>query len=53
VTKISQGTFEQQRRPRFGNACIGGEHEDYYDPDVHIYNDVVVLGPGGEIEIYG
>jgi len=33
--------------------CIGGEHEDYYDPDFHIYNDVVVFGPGGEIEIYG
>ncbi len=33
--------------------CIGGEHEDYYDPDFHIYNDVVVFGPEGEIEIYG
>ena len=33
--------------------CIGGEHEDYYDPDFYIYNDVVVLGSGGEIEIYG
>ena len=33
--------------------CIGGEHEDYYDPDFHISNDVVVFGPGGEIEIYG
>lgn len=34
-------------------VCIGGEHEDYYDPDFCIYNDVVVLGPGDEIEIYG
>lgn len=33
--------------------CIGGEHEDSYDPDFHIYNDVVVFGPEGEIEIYG
>jgi hypothetical protein len=33
--------------------CIGGEHEDYYDPDFHIYNDVVVFGPEGEVEIYG
>jgi hypothetical protein len=34
-------------------VCIGGEHEDYYDPDFNIYNDVVVLGPAGQIEIYG
>lgn len=33
--------------------CIGGEHEDYFDPDFHIYNDVVVFGPHGEIEIFG
>jgi len=32
---------------------IGGEHEDYYDPDFHIYNDVIVFGPDDEIEIYG
>jgi hypothetical protein len=32
--------------------CIGGEHEDYYDPDFHIYNDVVVFGPEDKIEIY-
>jgi len=24
---------------------VGGEHEDYYDPDFKIYNDVVVLRP--------
>lgn len=33
--------------------CIGGEHEDYYDPDFHIYNDLVVFRVDGEIEIYG
>src|SRR5882762_4205433 len=33
--------------------CVGGEHEDYYDPDFCIYNDVVVLGPYDQIEIYG
>ncbi len=43
--------------------CIGGEHEDFYDVDFFIYNDVVVLRPApgetditetsGEIEIYG
>lgn len=32
---------------------IGGEHEDFYDPDFHIYNDVVAVGPRGQIEIYG
>jgi hypothetical protein len=26
---------------------IGGEHEDYYDPDFFIYNDVVVVQPDG------
>jgi hypothetical protein len=34
-------------------VCVGGEHEDFYDPDFCIYNDVVVLRPDGEIEIYG
>jgi hypothetical protein len=34
-------------------VCIGGEHEDFYDPDFYIYNDVVVLGPAAEIEIFG
>lgn len=43
--------------------CIGGEHEDWYDPDFCIYNDVVVLRPddgketvdmeSGRVEIYG
>ncbi|MFN8466025.1 MAG: hypothetical protein U0X20_10760 [Caldilineaceae bacterium] len=36
---------------------IAGEHEDWYDPDFHIYNDVVVIradkGSDQEIEIYG
>jgi len=32
---------------------IAGEHEDYYDPDFFIYNDVVVARPDGEIAIYG
>lgn len=33
--------------------CIGGEHEDYYDPDFCIYNDVVIIDLDGSIEIYG
>jgi hypothetical protein len=32
---------------------IAGEHEDYYDPDFHIYNDVVALHPNGSIDIFG
>jgi hypothetical protein len=47
---------------RFGVACvtlpdgrvvhIGGEHEDWYDPDFCIYNDVVVINRE-DITIYG
>lgn len=33
--------------------CIGGEHEDFYDPDFCIFNDVVVLDLDGTVEIYG
>jgi hypothetical protein len=32
---------------------VAGEHEDYYDPDFFIYNDVVVSLPTGELEIFG
>lgn len=32
---------------------IAGEHEDYYDPDFCIYNDVVVHDGRGGIRIYG
>jgi hypothetical protein len=31
---------------------IGGEHEDWYDPDFCIYNDVFVHYPDGRHEIY-
>lgn len=31
---------------------IAGEHEDYYDPDFCIYNDVTVFYPNGEIKIF-
>jgi hypothetical protein len=48
-------TFERYGRtqtelPDGRVVCIGGEHEDYYDPDFY---DVVVFQPDGEIEIYG
>lgn len=32
---------------------IGGEHEDHYDEDFFIYNDVVVKNANGAISIYG
>jgi ankyrin repeat protein len=32
---------------------IGGEHEDHYDPDFCIYNDVFVHHPDGRIEVFG
>jgi len=32
---------------------VAGEHEDFYDPDFCIFNDVVVAHPDGQIEIYG
>jgi hypothetical protein len=32
---------------------VAGEHEDSYDPDFNIYNDVVVFAPDGTFEIYG
>lgn len=34
-------------------VCIAGEHEDFYDPDFCIYNDVIILHPGGAVEIFG
>lgn len=32
---------------------IGGEHEDHYDPDFCIYNDIVVHHGGGTFDIFG
>lgn len=32
---------------------IGGEHEDHYDPDFFIYNDVIIHEPDGQIKIIG
>ena len=34
-------------------VLIGGEHEDFYDPDFYIYNDVVIRHPDGKIDIFG
>jgi len=32
---------------------VGGEHEDFYDPDFYIYNDVVIVDTSGNIQILG
>jgi hypothetical protein len=32
---------------------IGGEHEDYYDPDFCIYNDVVIHHGAGQFQVLG
>ena len=32
---------------------IAGEHEDHYDPDFYIYNDVFVHEPDGKISVFG
>jgi hypothetical protein len=32
---------------------VAGEHEDHYDPDFYIYNDVIVWNPDDTIEVYG
>jgi hypothetical protein len=32
---------------------IGGEYEDWYDPDFYIYNDVIVSDDTGRVEIFG
>lgn len=34
-------------------VLISGEHEDGYDPDFNIYNDVTVYHPEGSLEIFG
>lgn len=34
-------------------VLIAGEHEDSYDPDFFIYNDVTLIRPDGEIVFYG
>lgn len=34
-------------------VIVAGEHEDFYDPDFYIYNDVIVIEPNGEFDILG
>jgi hypothetical protein len=41
------------RLPDGREVCVAGEHEDSYDPDFYIYNDVVVRHPDGTMDIFG
>lgn len=60
---FSRYGISRTRMPDGRIICIGGEHEDFYDSDFFIYNDVIVLRLGeghdwptesqGEVEIYG
>jgi len=34
-------------------VLISGEHEDHYDQDFNIYNDVTVYHPDGSLDIFG
>lgn len=43
ITELPDGRFIE----------IAGEHEDYYDPDFCIYNDVIVHYGGGRFDILG
>lgn len=39
------------RLPDCRIVAVAGEHEDHYDPDFCIYNDVTVFEPGGSVQI--
>ncbi|MBX3095511.1 MAG: hypothetical protein KF812_01490 [Fimbriimonadaceae bacterium] len=41
--------FQEPKR----HIWIAGEHEDSYDPDFYIYNDVIITAPDGSVAIYG
>ncbi|MDO9019449.1 MAG: hypothetical protein Q8S73_23495 [Deltaproteobacteria bacterium] len=47
--------FGQSRTalPDGRTVLVAGEHEDHYDPDFYIYNDVMLVDPAGGIEVYG
>jgi hypothetical protein len=42
----------ETRLPDGRVILIAGEHEDHYDPDFFIYNDVIVKNPDGSIHVY-
>lgn len=42
----------ETRLPDGRVILIAGEHEDHYDPDFFIYNDVIVKNPDGSVHFY-
>jgi hypothetical protein len=50
---FSRDGQSETRMPDGRMIWIGGEHEDFCDPDFYIYNDVVVKGKDGTLSIYG
>lgn len=40
------------RLPDGGWVLIGGEHEDFYDPDFVIFSDVLVISPTGGVRVF-
>lgn len=48
--RLGQATVET---PDGGRLLIAGEHEDHYDPDFFIYNDVVRIAADGQLTILG
>jgi hypothetical protein len=50
---FSRFGMSHTRLPDGRALFIAGEHEDFYDPDFCIYNDVIVIGHDLQVQIYG
>lgn len=53
VWSFARFGMSETELPDGSRLFVGGEHEDWYDPDFYIYNDVIVVRPSGDVEIYG
>lgn len=49
---IDRYGMSSTRLPDGSEVLIAGEHEDYYDPDFYIYNDVIAKSADGTIKIF-
>lgn len=50
---FSRYGMSQTELPDGRTIFVAGEHEDHYDPDFFIYNDVIVRNPDGTWEVFG
>lgn len=50
---FSRNGRSSMRLPDGRALYIAGEHEDWYDPDFTIYNDVIVVDPDGSVSVFG